>query len=430
MSQFKPDHGKSTIVDNAESLITLNQSCICLPLDHKEIEQRIIERQFIAGLSGEFKTRANLFASTAIFVSNNHIEAMLAQIKALETAAALTDWQALTLARIEPGLAAAQPGTRGLFMGYDFHITPDGPRLIEINTNAGAVFLAEALQSAASGLDCPPIGSLKADNQISLMIAQSVYDEWRAAGRNGSPGLIAIVDKAPQEQYLYPDMLLAKQMFSSHGLITEIAAPEAFVYRDGALWLGGRIVDMVYNRLTDFGLNDPSSAPLRTALLHDTAVISPAPRHHAVHADKRNLALLSQAAWLRGAGLSDADLNVLAEIPVTRRVTTEIADTLWTERKQHFFKPATGFGSRGVYRGDKLTRRVWQEIISSDYVAQAYVPPGLRAVEQLGAQTEFKFDIRIYTYAGAPLMFAARTYQGQTTNFRTIGGGLAPVIFT
>ena len=36
-------------------------------------------------------------------------------------------------------------------------------------------------------------------------------------------------------------------------------------------------------------------------------------------------------------------------------------------------------------------------------------------------------DVRVYTYKGAPLLCAARVYQGQTTNFRTPGGGFAPV---
>jgi hypothetical protein len=36
-------------------------------------------------------------------------------------------------------------------------------------------------------------------------------------------------------------------------------------------------------------------------------------------------------------------------------------------------------------------------------------------------------DIRAYVYAGEILMLAARLYQGQTTNFRTPGGGFAPV---
>ena len=38
-----------------------------------------------------------------------------------------------------------------------------------------------------------------------------------------------------------------------------------------------------------------------------------------------------------------------------------------------------------------------------------------------------KFDIRVYTYSGEILLLAARTYQGQTTNFRSKGGGFMPI---
>lgn len=38
-----------------------------------------------------------------------------------------------------------------------------------------------------------------------------------------------------------------------------------------------------------------------------------------------------------------------------------------------------------------------------------------------------KFDMRAYSYEGSAMWFAARLYQGQTTNFRTLGGGFAPV---
>jgi hypothetical protein len=40
-----------------------------------------------------------------------------------------------------------------------------------------------------------------------------------------------------------------------------------------------------------------------------------------------------------------------------------------------------------------------------------------------------KVDVRFYTYDGELLIAAARLYQGQTTNFRTPGGGFAPVFF-
>ena len=38
-----------------------------------------------------------------------------------------------------------------------------------------------------------------------------------------------------------------------------------------------------------------------------------------------------------------------------------------------------------------------------------------------------KADFRCYVYAGRIQCVAARLYQGQTTNFRTPGGGFAPV---
>lgn len=44
-----------------------------------------------------------------------------------------------------------------------------------------------------------------------------------------------------------------------------------------------------------------------------------------------------------------------------------------------------------------------------------------------GASEPLKFDVRNYVYEDAVQWVAARLYQGQTTNFRTPGGGFAPV---
>ena len=77
-------------------------------------------------------------------------------------------------------------------------------------------------------------------------------------------------------------------------------------------------------------------------------------------------------------------------------------------------------------RDDKLTKRVWQEILDGDYVAQTLAPPGERRIDEASAQA-MKFDLRAYVYAGQLQWVAARLYQGQTTNFRTPGGGFAPV---
>lgn len=52
------------------------------------------------------------------------------------------------------------------------------------------------------------------------------------------------------------------------------------------------------------------------------------------------------------------------------------------------------------------------------------VAPGER---HLNADQPLKIDIRNYVYDGQVQLVAARLYQGQTTNFRTPGGGFAPV---
>src|SRR4030067_1183541 len=61
-------------------------------------------------------------------------------------------------AALERELATAlhDPRTPGVFLGYDFHLDEHGPRLIEINTNAGGallnVYLARAQKACCAEL--------------------------------------------------------------------------------------------------------------------------------------------------------------------------------------------------------------------------------------------------------------------------------------
>jgi hypothetical protein len=116
-------------------------------------------------------------------------------------------------------------------------------------------------------------------------------------------------------------------------------------------------------------------------------------------------------------------------VPKTVIVTADKAETLWKDRKGLFFKPVAGHGAKAVYRGDKLTRSVWEHILEGGYVAQKLAPPGERMIRLDELETPRKTDIRLFTYDGRVLMAAARLYQGQTTNFRTPGGGFSPVLF-
>jgi hypothetical protein len=157
-------------------------------------------------------------------------------------------------------------------------------------------------------------------------------------------------------------------------------------------------------------------------------VITPHPQAHALYADKRNLVALTDAAWLAEIGLSSAEQALLlSAIPRTVEVLANQADAFWASRKQWFFKPATGYGSKAAYRGDKLTKRVFEDISRGGYVAQALVPPSQRRLRVDGIEQDLKLDLRNYVYRGSVQLVSARLYQGQTTNFRTPGGGFASV---
>jgi len=118
---------------------------------------------------------------------------------------------------------------------------------------------------------------------------------------------------------------------------------------------------------------------------------------------------------------------IAASVLPTQIVDPAHAERLWQNRKNLFFKPTAGFGGRAAYRGDKVTKRVWNEIMEGEYVAQAVMAPGERVAGTPQEPESLKFDVRLYTYGTAVQWTAARVYQGQTTNFRTPGGGFAPV---
>jgi hypothetical protein len=253
-----------------------------------------------------------------------------------------------------------------------------------------------------------------------------VRNEWRLERGDAPLKTIAIVDEQPEGQYLYPEFLLAKGLFERADIAAHIVAPDELQARDDGLYFGAEKIDLVYNRLTDFSLQQ--HPVLRQASDSGQIVLTPHPYHYAQYADKRNLARLTDAQGLRALGADEADIATLqAGIPTTIRVRAEIEAMLWAERKQWFFKPNSGYAGKGAYRGANITRRVFSEIMQGDYVAQKLVAPGERAICVNDAEVSLKYDVRCYVYDGQVQLVAARLYQGQTTNFRTPGGGFALV---
>jgi hypothetical protein len=416
----------------AVSVQALNEQCFCISLDEHALRAALESAIGQPGLFELVRERCPyLFAARPVFVSQAHMEQMAQLVCAVESVVALPAYRDAVLAHA-PEIARRDPGgALGVFFGYDFHVADGRLGLIEINTNAGGAML-NAVLARAQRACCPAVEqflpSPPSADALEQRIVAMFRDEWARAGHARPLRSIAIVDEAPEQQYLYPEFLLFQQLFERHGLRAVIAGPADFVLKDGALWHGELAIDLVYNRLTDFALEEAGSATLRAAYLEHAMVLTPHPRAHALYADKRNLAILSDAARLEALGVPAATRAVLlAGIPHTEVIQPEHAERLWRERRGLFFKPRAGFGSRAAYRGDKLTQRVWREILDGDYVAQALVQPGQRTISSDEPAQVLKFDLRDYVYDGAVQWTAARLYQGQTTNFRTPGGGFAPV---
>jgi hypothetical protein len=409
----------------------LNVDCTCITLDQAALcaalTQMVGDPAFCAALA---RSHPHLIASQPVFLTAAHAEAMQRTISAIERVASLPAY-AHAIADHVPDIARAAPGAIGVFMGYDFHLSPDGPKLIEINTNAGGG-LINAYLLGAQHVCCGDVAVALAGAHDVDVILKSYVDsfrvEWQRQGRTGDLQRIAIIDDAPQEQYLYPEFVLFKRLFESHGIAALIAAPDELRLEGGHLWHGPDKIDLVYNRVTDFDLSDPRHAVLRSAYTTDAAVVTPNPWAYAQLADKRNLVLLSDPARLAEIGAATDDVETLGRaIPRTVALTRDNADALWKRRNTLFFKPTTGFGSKATYRGDKLTTKAWGGILERAYVAQDIVAPSARAVSLNGQVQNLKADLRCYTYAGRIQLIAARLYSGQTTNFRSEGGGFAPV---
>ncbi|WP_295995039.1 hypothetical protein [Rugamonas sp.] len=420
---------------SAEALLPaemLNDSCFCSSLDKDALLQALSDDFDSAALYDLVESRCPfLFSSRPIFVSNSQSERIERVIEAIESVIALPAYRAKVLAGAPEIAQYDAGGAKGVFYGYDFHLRGDTLALIEINTNAGGAMLNAAMAKAHRSC-CLSAPALAAAIASGAALEDSIFKmfeaEWASSMHQRPLRTVAIVDEAPEQQYLYPEFILFQRLFEKFGVRAVIASPSELTFSAGVLRYDKLAIDLVYNRLTDFMLAAPDCTALRSAYLERAVVLTPHPQAHALYANKRNLALLSDDLQLEEMGVPSDVRKVLVEnIPHTELVDVANAERLWANRRKLFFKPLAGYGGKAAYRGEKVTKRVWEDILAGSYIAQALVPPGERVNGTKANPVPLKFDLRCYVYDGHIQWTAARVYQGQTTNFRTPGGGFAPV---
>jgi hypothetical protein len=328
------------------------------------------------------------------------------------------------VAAIAGALDELRPASRdhaagGLFNSFDFHLPADGPKLIEININAGGAFLQRFIRPSAAALQRHECCSGRLEPEFDPVDA--MLECWRRLRGEQALLTIAIVDTDPEGQGLYDDMLAARTAIRARGIGCDILDISALRLQDGRLAGPAGPIDFVYNRCTDFSLSHPDNAVLRHAWRSGAALVAPNPDIHAAYADKHWLIALSDLARQGATGL-DCILE-------TRELTAANAAQLWARRRDFVFKPRQGYGSRGVYRGDKLTSVRWPLLLDQGYLAQAYAEPMPRTMPTSAGVRRFKSDIRIWTLGTEPLHMAARLYSGQVMGMKREAEGFAPIVW-
>lgn len=409
----------------------LNADCHCVVVDEALLDAALAQQSLGLGVEELQASHPHLFSRAGVFVDAHQLRVMRDVIAAVERIVALPGYEALALSDA-PLHAKIPTRALGAFLGYDFHLSARGPQLIEINTNPGGALLCATLRQAQRACCDEVAVALKlARDDPSAAFVEMFRSEYALVQGTRPLEQVVIVDDAPEQQYLYPEFVLFERLLRRHGIRAHIADPSALSIRDDRLTFQGEPVDLVYNRLTDFALEQPAHAALGEAYRRGLAVVTPHPRAHALFADKRRLVTLSDAEALHSLGASQEDVALVTQhVPRTIVVDPSLREQLWAERKSLFFKPQSGYGSKAAYRGDKITKTVFEQLFEAPYVAQSLVPPTSRSICVGDEKRELKLDVRNYAYRGQTMLVAARLYQGQTTNFRTQGGGFAPVYET
>ena len=258
----------------------LNSSCFCISLDRQALDAVLEDELNDSYITELMRERCpHVFAERPVFIPAAQLQRLVETVDAIEKVVAMPAWREQALALAPPIARHDTRGVKGVLFGYDFHAEGETVGLIEINTNAGGAMLnamlARAQRACCADVE-PLLPSLDGVRGFEQSIVDMFRSEWQATSPQRPLRTIAIVDEAPEAQYLYPEFLLFQRLLQAHGIKTVIADPAELTLRAGALWLGETPIDLVYNRLTDFYLEGQQCKVLDDAYLSDAVVVEKA----------------------------------------------------------------------------------------------------------------------------------------------------------
>jgi len=247
------------------------------------------------------------------------------------------------------------------------------------------------------------------------MVFEALLRSYHRWGGKGLPA-IGIVDW--KETPTLPEFVLFQEYFEKHGCRVRIGDPSDLDYRNGKLYLGDFVIELVYKRLVVGEMLQrlgTDHALVRAAKDRAVCVANGFGVQLGFH--KTLFALLSDPAHSNLFAKEVADA-VSRHIPWTRRVIEskteykgKIVDLvpLIADHKDTFvLKPGGDYGGRGVILGWESSDSQWdaalQAALSSSYVVQARVDVGKELYPSIvNGQLDFHerfFDLDPYVWNG------------------------------
>ncbi len=272
---------------------------------------------------------------------------------------------------------ALDPGPPDVVLSrLDAFVTPEGPRFIEINSDAPAGF---GYSDRMAGLfrELPVFREFAGRVPVSYVasgegLVRAVAGQWRPSA-GPAPPRIAIVDWAGVKTR--PDQEILREAFAARGFACTLADPREVDVVNDRLHAAGAPVDLVYQRAS---LNELVAHEIEVTAFFEAYRRRLCPIVNSFRCrlseDKAFFAILTDETFAHL--MSDKERELVSRVlPWTRRVAErktvkdgreiDLVPFIVEERERLVLKPAHAYGGRSVFLGSETTPADWATAVQS-----------------------------------------------------------------
>jgi uncharacterized circularly permuted ATP-grasp superfamily protein len=328
-----------------------------------------------------------------------------------------------------------------LLSRLDAFLGPQGPRFVEINSDAPAG-LGYGDRMAEVFTRLPPFREFRSRHRVTYhrSVPAAVDAVLSVPTRTAAP-VVAIVDFADVKTR--GDQAILRRAFEERGVRCLLADPREMDLHDGWLWAGSERVDLVYRRALLPELLEKADEVRALLRAYDSRVAVFVNSFRCRFSeDKAFFALLTDEAF---APLMSAEEQALVRscLPWTRRVAerrtrrggadVDLVPHVVERREELVLKPAHGYGGREVLMGSETPPGDWERAVLAACLGPWVVQERVAIPEEVYPVCEggtlafrpFKVNANPFYAGGAEVGAVARASAHSVINVGA-GGGSVP----